>query len=177
MNHNLLRTGSSLAVVLWSAHRLDYRIVRWPKVVRCLSTSSVRRTFINIDTRGKDHAEKEKQLIVHQGEYFDKVDKQERNKQTFKQALGMYLKRNAVYRRGHVEFLYAAIERMKEFDVHRDLDTYKELLTLFPEDKMIARGPWEVEWMYYPKQQQCCIDIMDMMETNGKFCLLLKCCC
>ena len=169
MSRSLLRTGGILAA-LWSTRPVDSIIVHPPKVLRCISASSVRRFM---DARGKDHVEKEKQLIVHQGEYFDQVSKQERNKRTFQQALGLYLKRNGIYRRGHVEFLYAAIERMTEFDVHRDLDTYKQLLTLFPEGKMIARGPWEVEWMYYPKQQQCAIDIMEMMETNGKFYLLL----
>jgi len=68
---------------------------------------------------GKDVAEKEKQLIIHQGDYFDKVAKQERNKRTFQAAIGLYLKRNAMYRRGHVEFLYAAIDRMNEFEVHK----------------------------------------------------------
>ena len=121
-----------------------------------------------MDARGEDHQEQEKRLVVHQGEYFDKTGQRERNKRTFHQAMSLYLKHNSIYRRGHVEFLYAALDRMKEFEVHRDLDTYKQLLTLFPEGKMIARGPWEVEWMYYPKQQQCCIDIMDMMETHGE---------
>ena len=160
MNRNLLRI--SRLAVQWSACRLDNSPVHRVKVVRCLAK------FRFMDVRG-DHEEKEKQLVVYQGEYFDNTGQQERNKKTFQQALGLYLKQNAIYRRGHVEFLYAAMERMKEFDVHRDLDTYKQLLTLFPEGKMIARGPWEVEWMYYPKQQQCCIDIMDMMEFNGKF--------
>ena len=169
MSRSIIR-NSSLAV-LWSVRHLYYsRTAYWPKVERCFSASSMLRGLL--DARDKDHAEKEKQLIVHQGEYFDQVDQQERNKRTFHQALGMYLKQNAIYRRGHVEFLYAALDRMKEFQVHRDLDTYKQLLTLFPEGKMIARGPWEVEWMFYPKQQQCCIDVMEVMEMNGQSCLL-----
>jgi len=169
MNCNLLRTCR--LAVRWSVCHVGYSVVRRPNVVRCVSTSPVRCHFF--ESRGADHAEKEKQLIVHQGEYFDKISKQERNKRTFHQALSLYLKKNHVYRRGHVEFLYAAMDRLEEFDVHRDLSTYKQLLTLFPEGKMIARGPWEVEFMYYPKQQQCCIDIMDVMETHGKFYYLL----
>ena len=168
MNRNLLRTCSLAAQ--WSSSHLVVSSLKWPKLVRSLSTSSVRRFM---DARDKDHAEKEKQLVVHQGEYFDVAGKAERNKRTFQQAMKLYLKHNAIYRRGHVEFLYAALDRMKEFDVHRDLDTYKQLLTLFPEGKMIARGPWEVEWMYYPKQQQCAIDIMDMMESHGNLVLFV----
>ena len=174
MSRNLLRTG--ILAVRWSARHLDYNTVQYsivhcPKAVRCFTTSSVRHHFF--ESRDKDHEEKEKQLIVHQGEYFDKVGKQERNRQTFQKAVNLYLKQNSIYRRGHVEFLYAALDHMTEFDAQKDLTTYKKLLTLFPENKMIASGPWEVEWMYYPKQQQCCIDIMDFMETHGKFYVLV----
>ena len=170
MNRNLLRTCS--LAVRWTAGHMNYTtlqcsIVRWPNVVRCFSSSPARHHFF--ESRDKDHEEKEKQLVIHQGEYFDKVAKQERNRQTFQKAVKLYLKQNSIHRRGHVEFLYAALDRMTEFDAQKDLTTYKHLLTLFPEDRMIAQGPWEVEWMWYPKQQQCAIDIMDMMETHGKF--------
>jgi len=164
MNRRILQACSLAAT--WSARRLDYSVLHRRKAVCCFCTSSTRR-FLNAPD--KDHEEKEKQLIVHQGEYFDKVDEQERNKQTYHQALALYRKRNPLYRRGHVEFIYAALERMVEFSVHRDLSTYKQLMTLFPEGKMVARGPWEVEFMYYPKQQQCAIDVMDMMEMHGIF--------
>jgi len=175
MNRNLLRTCS--LAVRWSARHLDCNTVqcctvRWPIVVRCVSTSSVRHHFF--ESRDEDQEEKEKRLIVHQGEYFDQVAKQERNRQTFYKAVKLYLKHNPIYRRGHVEFLYAALDRLQEFDAHRDLTTYKQLMTLFPENKMVAQGPWDVEWMYYPKQQQCAMDIMEVMETNGEFCLLFS---
>ena len=29
------------------------------------------------------------------------------------------------------------------------------------------KGVWEVEFMHYPKQQQCAIDLLDIMEYNG----------
>jgi len=165
MHRNLLRI-SNLTLQLSTRHS-DSSLLRYRKVLRCFTTSSARCRFL--DSRDPDHAEKEKQLVVHQGEYFDKVGKEERSRRTFQLAMKLYLKQNAVYRRGHVEFLYAALARMKEFEVHKDLETYKQLLTLFPEGKMVAQGPWDVEWMYYPKQQQCCIDIMDVMEENGEF--------
>ena len=121
-----------------------------------------------LDVRDKDHHEKEKQLVIHQSEYFDEAAKRARDKHTYKEALTLYLKRNEVYRKGHVEFLYAALSRMKEFNVNRDIETYKQLLTLFPERKMVAESFWQVEFMHYPKQQQCCIDILDHMEENGE---------
>jgi len=128
-------------------------------------TSSTRWTFL--DARDPDHGKKEKQLVIHQGEYFDEAAKRARDKRTYEDAVALYLKRNALYRRGHVEFIYAALTRMKEFNVHRDLETYKKLLGLFPEGKMIAETTWQVEFMHFPKQQQCCIDVLDQMESNG----------
>jgi signaling intermediate in Toll pathway protein len=145
---------------------------RWPAAPVLIPPRRHLRTTATVqflDVRDKDHNEKEKRLIVHQGEYFDEAaaSKRARDKKTFEDAVGLYLKRNGVYRRGHVEFLYAAIGRMKEFDVHRDLDTYKTLLALFPEEKMVAKTTWQVEFMHFPKQQQCCIDILDFMESHG----------
>ncbi|KAL1285150.1 Evolutionarily conserved signaling intermediate in Toll pathway [Trichinella pseudospiralis] len=75
----------------------------------------------------------------------------------------MYLRTN-VTRRGHTEFIYAALKRMKEFGVHKDLESYKRLLEIFPKGKMIPRNFMQVEGMHYPKQQQCCIDVLDEME-------------
>ena len=37
----------------------------------------------------------------------------------------------------------------------------------FPEEKMIPRNPWQVEFMHYPKHQQCGIDMLEQMEHNG----------
>ncbi len=66
---------------------------------------------------------------------------------------------------------------MKDFETNRDLDTYKKLLEVFPKGKMVPTNIWQVEMMHYPKQQQCCIDVLDQMESNGghtfTFCTLL----
>ena len=120
------------------------------------------------DARDKDHKEKEKKLIISQGSFFDKTAKNTRNKETFKVAVATYLKKEGVYRRGHVEFIYAALDRMKEFNVARDIDGYKYLIELFPKRKMIATNIWQSEMMHYPKQQQCCIDVLNQMEYNGE---------
>ena len=121
-----------------------------------------------LDARDKDHEKKMSELTVRQGSLFDEAAKKARNKETFKAALQLYIKRHGVYRRGHVEFMYAALERMREFQVHRDIEAYKALIDIFPKEKMVPRSIWQVEMMHYPKQQQCCIDILDEMEYNGK---------
>lgn len=51
-----------------------------------------------LDARDKDHASKEKRLVVHQGEYFDEAAKTSKNKKTFLEVVQFYLKKNASYR-------------------------------------------------------------------------------
>ena len=123
-----------------------------------------------LDARDPEHHEKEKKLTVRHGkDYFDEAAQKSRDKKTFQSAVSKYLEHQTAYRRGHVEFIYASLERMKEFGVNRDLDTYKQVFELFPKGgKLRARSAWEVEFMHYPKQQQCGIDILDQMEENGE---------
>lgn len=37
---------------------------------------------------------------------------------------------------------------------------------------MIPRNIWQVEFMHYPRQQQCGIDLLEEMENNGKYFVL-----
>ena len=121
-----------------------------------------------LDSRDKDHAAQSKQLIKRQSEIFDSVQQREKNKKTFQRAVLTYLKHENVYRRGHVEFIYAAMEKMEEFGVHRDLETYKKILKIFPQGKMVPRSIWQAEFMHYPKQQNCAIELLEKMERNSK---------
>ncbi|CAD5116895.1 unnamed protein product [Dimorphilus gyrociliatus] len=117
------------------------------------------------DARDPKYAEKEKQLVLHQSsQYFDTVAKDKEDKRNFMRAIAMYIAAEKVRRRGHVEFINAALQQMKRFNVHRDLETYKMLMKVFPTEVMVAKRTWEVEWQHYPKQQQCAIDLMDQME-------------
>lgn len=122
-----------------------------------------------LDARDPDHAEKEKQLITRQGNLFDEAKKKKAaDKATFGEAVNTYVRKNEKYRRGSVEFIYAAMDYMEEFGVHKDLDTYKKLLSVLPKHVMIAKTVWQVEMQHYPKQQQCVIDLLDKMESHGK---------
>lgn len=69
--------------------------------------------------------------------------------------------------RGHVEFIYAALKYMEEYGVQKDLEVYKNLVDVMPKDKMIPRNLFQEEFMHYPKQQQCAIDVLEKMEENG----------
>ncbi|ELU08340.1 hypothetical protein CAPTEDRAFT_163254 [Capitella teleta] len=121
-----------------------------------------------MDARDPNQEKKEKKLIVHHAkQYFDEMAQKARDKKTFIAAVSKYLDHENVYRRGHVEFVYASLEKMKEFNVHRDLETYKKILDLFPKEKLKPQSSWQAELMHYPKQQQCAIDLLEHMEENG----------
>ena len=125
-------------------------------------------TYGWLEARSKDADKKEKELIVHQETIFDEVAKKAQNKESFKAAIAKYLRVQGVYRRGHVEFIYAALNKMSIFGVQKELSVYKALIDLFPKEKMVPENAWQVEMMHYPKQQQCCIDILEKMEFNGE---------
>ena len=143
-------------------------------------TSSVILTPVRyhmLDARGEDHEKKEKQLIKTSGaQYFDSVEQKQKDKKTFMAAVSKYLIVQGKQRRGHVEFIYASLEHMKRFKVHRDIDAYRQIFDLFPKGKMVAENMSQVEMMHYPKQQQCCIDILGQMEDNGLILLILLRC-
>lgn len=73
----------------------------------------------------------------------------------------------SLQKRGQVEFVYAAMNRMDEFGVSKDLAVYKALLETFPKGKMIPRNLFQSEFQHYPKHQQCATDLLEKMESNG----------
>lgn len=94
-------------------------------------------------------------------------DVEEKNKDSYLDLLHFYKSRD-VHRRGHVEFIYAALKHMKEFGVHKDLEAYKKLIDVMPKGKFVAQNVMQAEFQHYPKQQQCLIDLLEQMEINGK---------
>src|SRR3569833_2785803 len=88
-----------------------------------------------------------------------------------------------VHQRGYVEFLNTALKYLKKYDVHKDLDTYKALLNVFPKGPLIPTNQMQVFlelrgiekiFMHYPLQQNCCVRILDEMEWNSKFYLFFS---
>lgn len=130
------------------------------------------RNYNGIFKYHKEVEEGQKAIVVRQQEMFDELAKKANDKKTFHEAIDKYLDHQAVHRRGHVEFISAALERMQEFGVERDLATYKKLLHLFPKGKMIPETIWQVEFLHYPKQQYCAMDLLTQMQENGTISLL-----
>ncbi|XP_054735901.1 evolutionarily conserved signaling intermediate in Toll pathway, mitochondrial [Anastrepha obliqua] len=72
-----------------------------------------------------------------------------------------------VHRRNHVEFIYAALRNMADFGVEHDIEVYKALINVMPKGKFIPNNVFQAEFMHYPKQQQCIIDLLEQMEDLG----------
>ncbi|KOB76834.1 Ecsit (Evolutionarily conserved signaling intermediate in toll pathways) [Operophtera brumata] len=88
-----------------------------------------------------------------------------KDKNTYLQAIKLFETREK-RRRGHVEFIYAALTRMEDFGVHKDLEAYKSLVDVLPKGKFIPTNIFQAEFMHYPKQQQCAVDLLEQMEDN-----------
>ncbi|CAH1794947.1 unnamed protein product [Owenia fusiformis] len=124
-------------------------------------------TTQQLNMRDKDIEEVEKRQIMKEGQYFEQIAKVAKNREAFQEAVMRYKTRQGVYHRGHVEFIYAAMDKMTMFNVHKDLEVYKTIMKIFPEDKMVPTSVWQVEFQHYPKQQNCMIDILEKMEYNS----------
>lgn len=92
--------------------------------------------------------------------------KPQKTKDTYLEVIKMFEDRDT-RRRGHVEFIYAALGRMSEFGVQKDLEVYKALIEVLPKGKFIPTNIFQAEFLHYPKQQQCAVDLLEQMENNG----------
>nr|CAD7266655.1 unnamed protein product [Timema shepardi] len=95
---------------------------------------------------------------------FEKVT--DKNKQTYLDMVKIFESRG-IHRRGHVEFIYSAMKHMEEFGVEKELQVYKALIDVLPKGRFIPTNIFQAEFMHYPKQQQCVIDVLEKMENNG----------
>lgn len=91
---------------------------------------------------------------------------QEKTKNTYLTMVEIFEERD-VHRRNHVEFIYAALKHMPDFGVEHDLEVYKALINVMPKGKFIPTNVFQSEFMHFPKQQQCIIDLLEQMEDNG----------
>lgn len=114
--------------------------------------------------RGEENDDKSNTSIIVRDLFGEIKDK---SKQTYLQMINIYMNREHVYRRGHVEFIYAALKHMEEFGVNKDLEVYKSLIDVLPKGKFVPQNMIQAEFMHYPKQQQCIIDLLEQMEENN----------
>ncbi|XP_051935764.1 evolutionarily conserved signaling intermediate in Toll pathway, mitochondrial [Hippocampus zosterae] len=89
-----------------------------------------------------------------------------KTKASFAEALQAFAKAD-VRRRGHVEFIYAALKKMPEFGVERDLAVYNQLLDVFPKEVFVPRNFIQRMFNHYPRQQECAVQLLEQMENYG----------
>lgn len=88
------------------------------------------------------------------------------DKARFVQAVRAFGQRNA-HRRGHVDFIYLALRKMRDFGLERDRAAYHLLLDVFPKDVFRARSFLQRLFVHYPRQQECGLAVLEQMENHG----------
>lgn len=70
------------------------------------------------------------------------------------------------HRRGHMEFLKAAMNYMEEFDLVKDVETYNKMLNVFPRNRFENRSLFDAIWAKGHPQVELALDILTLMEDN-----------
>lgn len=133
---------------------INFKIFKKPEHTRKFHISCV----FNAASKEKDN----KEIVPFH--FFENV--QDKNKNTYLDMIRIFNNRD-VHKRGHVEFIYAAMKYLEDFGVHKDLEVYKALVDVFPKGKFIPTNIFQTEFQHYPKQQQCATDLLEKMEDNG----------
>ncbi|XP_076977846.1 evolutionarily conserved signaling intermediate in Toll pathway, mitochondrial [Tamandua tetradactyla] len=90
----------------------------------------------------------------------------ERDKASFVRAVQHFEQRSA-RKRGHVDFIYLALRKMRDYGVERDLAVYNLLLDIFPKEVFRPRNIFQRMFVHYPRQQECGIAVLEQMENHG----------
>ncbi|KAJ8686081.1 hypothetical protein QAD02_021875 [Eretmocerus hayati] len=100
-------------------------------------------------------------LAIHS---FANADKKDQD--TYLECIRMY--KNSPGRKiDRTLFIHGALKYMKDFGVHTNLIVYKELLDIFPKEKMVPTNMFQTMFMHYPKDQFCAVNLLEQMEDNG----------
>ncbi|KAF2884404.1 hypothetical protein ILUMI_21783 [Ignelater luminosus] len=156
--HNLSKTMLRKSVLMIIFNYCKYRTIG-PKFI---NLNHAKRRNLHISSICFGDPTKSKDIVIY--ENFEAI--KEKNKKTYLEMLKIFGERD-VHRRGHVEFIYSALKNMESFGVHKDLEVYKALVDVLPKGKFIPTNIFQAEFMHYPKQQQCAIDLLEQMEDNG----------
>uniref|UniRef100_UPI0037E722C2 evolutionarily conserved signaling intermediate in Toll pathway, mitochondrial isoform X2 n=1 Tax=Semicossyphus pulcher TaxID=241346 RepID=UPI0037E722C2 len=140
-------------------HNTQHQVLRrFHRSPACAKTPPVK--FIKEEDKKKDTS------LVTQDGLFEQVPEDAKTKATFNKVVDIFIKRD-VRRRGHVEFIYAALKKMPEFGVERDLSVYNRLLDVFPKEVFIPRNFIQRMFNHYPRQQECGVQLLEQMENHG----------
>lgn len=137
------------------------------QVLRSFHYSAVRPTSqkelkkaAECETQNKDRT-----LVTHE-DVFERIAKHSKTKAGFNKVVDVFNK-NDIRRRGHVEFIYAALKKMPEFGVEGDITVYNKLLDVFPKEAFVPRNFIQRMFNHYPRQQECGVQLLEQMENYG----------
>ncbi|KAK2913458.1 hypothetical protein Q8A67_001857 [Cirrhinus molitorella] len=108
---------------------------------------------------------KDKSLVTHD-DLFERAARDSKTKADFNRVVDVFSKKD-IRRRGHVEFIYAALKKMPEFGVERDITVYNKLLDVFPKEVFVPRNFIQRMFNHYPRQQECGVQLLEQMENYG----------
>lgn len=162
-------TGCISSTVIPGVNRLDTQLC-YGHVPRWLHCSSA---FCKSKSDSTDLQEiieheiekKTKSLVTHD-ELFERAARDAKSKANFNRVLDTFNKKD-IRRRGHVEFIYAALKKMPEFGVERDITVYNKLLDVFPKEVFVPRNFIQRMFNHYPRQQECGVQVLEQMENYG----------
>ncbi|KAG7235432.1 hypothetical protein INR49_002663 [Caranx melampygus] len=135
------------------------------QVLRLLHTSPACAKPIPAEFDPELNKKRDKSLITHDF-LFEQVAQEAKTKATFNKVVEVFTKAD-IRRRGHVEFIYAALKKMPEFGVERDLAVYNKLLDVFPKEVFVPRNFIQRMFNHYPRQQECAVQLLEQMENYG----------
>lgn len=114
----------------------------------------------------RETEKKSKSLVTHD-ELFERAARDAKIKANFNRVLDTFNKKD-IRRRGHVEFIYAALKKMPEFGVERDITVYNKLLDVFPKEVFVPQNFIQRMFNHYPRQQECGVQVLEQMENYGE---------
>ncbi|XP_007423097.1 evolutionarily conserved signaling intermediate in Toll pathway, mitochondrial [Python bivittatus] len=135
--------------------------------VRSIQLSTVLGTSnFTVKNREKHDKESTNQSLMKTEDLFEATSIHEKTKATFQEAVDIFCKRD-IHRKGHVDFIYAALRKMPEYGVEKDVNVYNKILDVFPKKVFIPQNIYQKMLKYYPRQQDCGVHVLEQMEHYG----------
>lgn len=70
---------------------------------------------------------------------------------------------------GDCEFILGCLKILKPLDLHKELEIYKQLMSVFPKEKMKTTNYYQQMLQHYPKHQETAMLLLEEMGMNGIF--------
>ena len=106
--------------------------------------------------------------ILSPGDIIDQARKQTElhAQDQFNVALQEFLVRDK-HRRTHLKFINAALERVEDFGLQKNIQIYKDILDLFPKGRFVNRTLFDALWPRRTPQMELALRILQKMEDEG----------